>query len=342
MAPQRSPSPTVSAGLFGGFLAFAERRGAARAGLLAATGVAESALEDQDARIPLSAYKALIDSAVAQTGDGALGLRFSVETPLDRISIVGLIVHASASVADSMAQLNRYNRLMVEVDVMGGGERYSIRPEADGVWIVDNRPDPNGFPTLTENAFGRFIGEFRRSFPDRPFAQAIEVTHPRPPHADAYDDLFRVPVTFGAARNALRIAPEWLTTEFEGASGYVFGLFAEKADALLARLEADRSMRGRVEAALMPILHQGDHSVERIAAGLGMSRQTLYRRLKAEGTSFAEVLDRLRHRMAADYLTARKVSVNQAAYLVGFSEPSSFVRAFRRWTGMTPSAFLGR
>lgn len=335
-------SPTVAAGLFRGFLDFATEEGAERTALLAAAGVDAGALADQDARIPLSAYKALIDDAVAQTGDGALGIRFSVGTPLDRISIVGLIVHSSASVADSMIQLNRYNRLMVEVDVMGGGERYSIVPEGGTVWIVDNRPDPNSFPTLTENAFGRFIGEFRRSFPDRPFALAMEVTHPRPAHAAAYDALFRVPVAFGAARNAMQIAPEWLTTDFEGTSGYVFGVFAERADALMARLEADRSMRGRVEAALMPLLHQGDLSVESIAAQMGMSRQTLYRRLKEEGTSFAEVLDRLRHRMAADYLSARKVSVNQAAYLVGFSEPSSFVRAFRRWTGMTPSAFLGR
>jgi AraC-like DNA-binding protein len=332
--------PTVAAGLFSGFLDYAAGAGATRPGLLARSGISEDALTDQDGRIPLSAYKALIDAAVAMTGDGALPIRYSLGTRLDALSIVGLIVHSSASMADSLVQLNRYSKLMVEVDVMGGGERYDVLADEGEVWIVDNRPDPNAFPALTETAFARFIGEFRRSFPDTPFALAMEVTYPAPPHAAAYQELYRVPVTFGARRNALRIAPEWLTVEFEGTSRYVFGVFADKADALMSALEADRSLRARIEARLLPDLHKGDISVAQVAADLGMSRQTLYRRLREEGTSFAEILDDLRRRMAADYLSARKISVNQTAYLVGFSEPSSFVRAFRRWTGKTPSAFI--
>ena len=89
----------------------------------------------------------------------------------------------------------------------------------------------------------------------------------------------------------------------------------------------------------MPGLHKGEASIDAIASELGMSRATLYRRLKQEGTTFAEVADELRCRMASDYLSARKVSVNEAAYLVGFSEASSFVRAFRRWTGQTPTEY---
>jgi AraC-like DNA-binding protein len=76
--------------------------------------------------------------------------------------------------------------------------------------------------------------------------------------------------------------------------------------------------------------------MDAIAAKLGVSRQTLFRKLRAEGVTFAGVLDELRHRMAADYLGARKVSVNETAYLVGFSEPAAFSRAFKRWTGSSP------
>ncbi len=67
-----------------------------------------------------------------------------------------------------------------------------------------------------------------------------------------------------------------------------------------------------------------------------MSRQTLFRRLKAEGTSFEKLLDALRHRLALGYLRGDKVSVNETAYLVGFSDPAAFSRAFRRWTGSSP------
>lgn len=88
----------------------------------------------------------------------------------------------------------------------------------------------------------------------------------------------------------------------------------------------------------MPTLHTGIAGIDLIAARMGMSRPTLYRRLKAEGTTFEQVLDELRHRLALHYLSGGKVSVNEAAYLVGFSEPAAFSRAFKRWTGHSPRA----
>jgi AraC-like DNA-binding protein len=74
-----------------------------------------------------------------------------------------------------------------------------------------------------------------------------------------------------------------------------------------------------------------------VAKRLGMSRATLYRQLREEGTSYEDLLDDLRHRMALHYLDGKKVSVNQTAYLVGFSDPSVFSRAFKRWTGKSPA-----
>jgi AraC-like DNA-binding protein len=86
----------------------------------------------------------------------------------------------------------------------------------------------------------------------------------------------------------------------------------------------------------MPVLHTGNANMDAIAGKLGISRQTLFRKLKAEGVTFEKVLDELRYRMAADYLGARKVSVNETAYLVGFSEPAAFSRVFKRWSGCSP------
>lgn len=95
-------------------------------------------------------------------------------------------------------------------------------------------------------------------------------------------------------------------------------------------------MRGRVERLLLAILHTGEVGIETIARKMATSRQTLYRSLKAEGVTFEQVLDELRHRMALHYLAGKRVSVNETAYLVGFSDPSAFSRAFKRWTGTRP------
>ncbi len=109
-----------------------------------------------------------------------------------------------------------------------------------------------------------------------------------------------------------------------------------RAEELLKSLESSKTMRGRVENLLIPILHTGEVRVDIIAGNLSLSRQTLFRKLKAEGITFEKVLDELRHRLALHYLNGKKVSVNQTAYLVGFSEPAAFSRAFKRWTGSSP------
>jgi AraC-like DNA-binding protein len=136
----------------------------------------------------------------------------------------------------------------------------------------------------------------------------------------------------------MQIDPEFITLRQPPVNRYVFGVLSARADALLQELQASRTVRGRVEGALAPILHTGETGMDRIAERLGMSRQTLYRALKAEGVTFEAVLDDLRRRLALSFLSDRKVSVNETAYLVGFSEPAAFSRAFKRWTGSSPKA----
>lgn len=332
---------TMAAGFATAFLDYAVADGAPRSGLLAASGLTDADLADQDTRIPVTAYNALIAAGTETVGDTSLLLRHVLETRLETMSIVGQIVHASTSFPHSLDQLNRYARLMADVPVPSGRDRFALERDGDAVWLVDHR-SCDGSWMATEASFARFISEFRRSAPEYPFEQALEVTYAPPPHANRYPELFRVPVTFRAARNALRINPIWLDIPFDGGKDYVFGIFTRHADALLNELATRDTIRSTVETHMLADLHEGTLSMDRIARGLGMSRQTLYRRLKDEGVTFAQVHDDLRRRMAMDYLSARKVSVGETAYLLGFSEASAFVRAFRRWTGASPTVWMAR
>lgn len=97
------------------------------------------------------------------------------------------------------------------------------------------------------------------------------------------------------------------------------------------------SFRREVEAVVEPLLASGKANIDRVAHELGVSRQTLYRRLKAEGVTFEQLLDQLRHRLALKLLRDRHLSVKQASWRLGFSDPAAFSRAFKRWTGSAPS-----
>jgi AraC-like DNA-binding protein len=116
------------------------------------------------------------------------------------------------------------------------------------------------------------------------------------------------------------------------------GFFTELGKALQAGAAPRKTaFRREVEQKLEPLLDGGDIGIERIAGELGLSRQTLYRRLKSEGVTFEQVLDDLRHRVGLRLLK-EGLGVKQVAYRLGFSDPAAFSRAFKRWTGRSPSA----
>lgn len=129
----------------------------------------------------------------------------------------------------------------------------------------------------------------------------------------------------------------WPRPAASSADNPLLGLFDAFAMAITQKPVGSNSLRRRVEAQLEPMLESGEASLDRLASELGMSRATLQRRLKAEGTSFEAILDGLRQHLARRYLRRENFSVKKTAYLLGFSDPAAFSRAFKRWTGQSPS-----
>jgi AraC-like DNA-binding protein len=121
-----------------------------------------------------------------------------------------------------------------------------------------------------------------------------------------------------------------------------FSFLGEVAKAFEAKAEQRKAppraspFRAEVETRLEPLLASGEVGIERLARDLGYSRQTLYRRLKAEGITYEQLLDGLRKRLALRFMRDG-LSVKDAAYRLGFSDPAAFSRAFKRWTGTSPS-----
>jgi AraC-like DNA-binding protein len=326
---------TTSAGLVAGLITFAVQRGADRAALMARAGLRPADLEDPDGRLPFETYVALMHGGQDLCGDPALALHFGEAVDLAEISIVGLIMNASATMGDAFAQMQRFGRLTLETEGLSDGPRFALTVRDGQLWMVDTRADPNVFPELSEGAFARLVCGPRRFLPE-PHVLEVQFSHSAPVYRAAYDRIFQCPVTFSSGWNAMRLDPRIATWPVALQPRYVFGVLIQRADGLLQELEDQKTVRGRVEAILLPQLHTGDVSADAVAHALGFSRQTLFRKLKAEGASYKQVLDALRHRMALRYLAGARASVNETAYLVGFSEPAAFSRAFKRWTGKSP------
>jgi len=329
---------TVSAGYFKALFDFAVAHGAARKELLTRTQIDPANLSDPDNRLPFDSYVSLTAASKELCDDPALPLRLGANEDFNEISVVGLLCYSAPTMEEALKQLNRFGYLVAELDVPVQDRRFRVVRNETGTWLEDTRINPNDFPELTEETWARFIAETRRNFPEQPFVKAVHVSHSEPIHSAAYQEFMRAPVIFNSDKNALHIHESWLSIPLNAPNTYVLGVLSEHAQKLLLSLQESKTVRAQVESLLIPDLHNGDCGMEPIAEALGFSRQMLYRKLKAENISFEKLLDALRYKMALHYLNGKKASVNETAYLVGFSDPSSFSRAFKRWTGASPNS----
>lgn len=331
---------TVAASGVRAFMEFAISKGASRLALVQRSGIKPAVLRDRDNRVPFSKYVALVRAGQELCKSPALALQFGEAVDCSEIAVP---VGGATNFDDALAQGNRYARLTIEVESVGTADRFGLLRQNGQLWMVDRRANPNDFPELTESSFARMVCSSRRLVGDARIIKAIHVTHAEPSYRAEYDRIFRVPVVFGSDKNAMQIDETLMARcRFPSTSKYATDVLHEHAERLLQRLDSSQSTRGRVENLLMPIMHTGDANVDVVAGELGLSRQTLFRKLHAERVTFQQVLDQLRHKLALHYLTAEKASVQRTARLVGFSDATAFSRAFKRWTGVRPREYVAR
>lgn len=352
---------SVSTSYVDGIVQFAVACGANRAALLAQLGLDDATLGDADRRLPLEALRRLFAQCATALHDPAFALHFGVGVPCGQLSLASALAAARPSdataagasrdpgprtLADALTGLNRYASLGVHFE-RGPAERFRFAEDAGGVWLEDHRPDEgdDAWPALTESVMARFVTGIRRRGGEA-VVRALEVRHDAPPdagHRAAYATVFRVPVRFGATRNAVCLDPRFLREPLEPLPAPVETVLTRHAEATLRRLQVPRSWRQRVDAVLDRSVGAGDadgHAPANLAAvcrALAVSRQTLHRRLQAEGTTFAALHAEWRRRRADAMLHAERVPVAVVASRLGFSEAGAFSRAYKRWTGRRPS-----
>lgn len=165
--------------------------------------------------------------------------------------------------------------------------------------------------------------------------------HKAPGNIDEYRRIFRCPVSFSEEESSVTFDTSLLDVRLRGANAELLNVLEGHVEAFLAHLPRSTDFAARVQQAVADGIQDGRFGLEATARALHMSPRTVQRRLRAESTSHREILDGVRKELAQRYLRERDLSVDQVAYFLGFSEPSAFHRAFRRWTGMTPAGYRG-
>ena len=305
--------------------------------ILREAGLTHNALEDVDARFPRAAMRRLWESALAETDDDCLGIHVAEAAPVDAFEVHAYAVLASPTLREGYRRVCRYQRLVHEVnhlDFDETAEEAVLRHALPG-----GRPaarHPAEFLATTWVRFGRMVAG------DDWSPICVDFAHVPPADVTEHARVFRAPVQFAAARTAIHVAHDALDAPNPRADEALSRLFGRYADSLLARVPRHATLSDRVRALLLEHLRAEAPTAARVARRLSLSIRSLHRGLQEEGTTFRGLSDQVRLEQATALLPDPRRSIADVAFLLGYTELSSFYRAFRRWTGRTPAEFRSR
>jgi AraC-like DNA-binding protein len=292
-------------------------------------------------RVPYRVMQRAWEEAYATTGDPCLGLRVAEQLRPGHLHVFGLAWMASSSVADAMRRLMRYQRILstaLAATFEESGDEYVLAvPLPEPVSAPD---DP--WPAAPIDAFFGTILTLCRMLAGEDFAPlCVEVQRSDFGAVEDYRKSFRGPVVFGAAGNAIRFRRADCDAPVV-ASARELAIEVDSIAERYLRSVDSSPIVAQLRSILVELLPSGAASQEAVAGRTHTSISTLQRLLRAEGTSYREVLDETRRELAQHYVKDGRYGLSEIAFLLGFADQASMTRAFKRWTGTSPKRYAER
>jgi len=309
--------------------------GLERRRLLDRAGILESELEDADRSIPASSFYRLFEVADGLWGRPALGLEAGARVPVGAYEVLDYLLLTAPTLGAGLGEFARCFALATRT------ARYEIVEQGNEVafamrWKIEPRGVMFQLRDYSLAAVARRVRAAGGGAPAR-----VELEGPAFTEQEHYARAFGASTELHAGVNALVFPLSRWRAPLARSDVDLHRTLRRHADLLLerARSEASESLGEEVRCALLRDARAGVPALDQVARALGIGPRTLQRRLRQEGKSFGGIADEVRSGLAREYLADRALTVSEAGYLLGFSEPSAFSRAFRRWTGKSPEAY---
>lgn len=302
--------------------------------LFRSAGLDPTKLRDPDARYPIEGMCRLWRLAAQVTEDPYFGFKAASYWHPTTINALGFSWMASDSLRDALTRMARYGRLVTTVAQMELEEyddHFAFR-------IRTTMPRAEVPHEAVDAGLATFVAMCRMSYGSDFDPLRVVTQRPAVEDPSRYIEYFRAPVEFSAPENILYFSKEALEAHLPTANPRLARINDQVITEYLAQFDKN-SASIRVRSKLTEMLPAGNVTQQDVADSLHMSLRTLQRKLADEKTSYKELLEETRKELANQYLRQGCLSVSEVTYLLGFSEPSNFARAFKRWTGRTPSEF---
>ncbi|RZI82483.1 MAG: AraC family transcriptional regulator, partial [Rubrivivax sp.] len=316
-----------------------EQRGVDADALLREVGLDLSSMSDPMGRYPARLGLAFWQKALAATGEELLGLDLALQFLPLNFNALGYALMASGDLAEMYLRLARYAHVVTDAadlrfTLEAGFGRLTVTGDQALLGTADDRTVWSVFDyaMLTLVRGSRML--YGRDF----MPLELRLQRQRPQDHVKFEKVLRCTPVYGCEDNAVLVDLATLHKPLSFANQEVVKASEDAMDRYRSHW-ADRGLVEQLAATLKEMLPSGEPRQEDVAARLSMTLRTLQRRLADLDTCYRDVLNDTRHRLALDHLAKARYSVGEISFLLGFSEVSAFTRAFRRWTGVSPSAW---
>ena len=263
--------------------------------------------------------------------DPCFGLKTAKIFHPSDLNLLGYAWLSSPTLRAAFERLLRYQKMVsefIKLTIEETEEQFNVILDVQDSSQVTMAQMDSGITILFHMCQSNFGQDLR--------ASAVYLAHPKPPCQQAYTDYFQCPVFFEQPVNKLCLPSEVVDTPLLNALSNI-NLITDKTLLDLDSLYED-STTSRVRQTISRLL-PSEVSIEKVSQLLYLTPRTLHRHLQAENTSFKTILDELRFQLSKEYLQQNQYSITEIAFQLGFSDPSAFSRAFRQWSGESPSHY---
>ncbi len=285
-------------------------------------------------RLPSALLDRVFAAALQQLPDPALGLRAGLHWHPSHLGALGYAWLSSPTLRAALIRLERYAALL------GDQGSLSLQQHERGLTVrfASGRPDGPVSHAMADLMLALLVSLCRHNYGTGLTLLGVSLRRPAPTQPEPWLQTFAAPIRFGAPDDSITLPLAAVDASLATANPT---LLASLDEALARQLAEHRPQdwTGRCKAAVLNALAAGEPNEAAIAAELALSSRSLQRKLAAEGCRFSTLVRDTRHALACDYLQRSEHNLTEIAFLLGFSEPSAFSRAFRRWQGTSPSAY---
>lgn len=297
----------------------------------AEAGLRAELFDDPDNLVSFRKAGHLIALCVDRTGYEDFGLRAGKLSGAATLGIAGFLVQQSPTVGAALRNLT----LHLHLHDRGAVPMFSVAEGSAQLGYAVYEPGVEAIEQINDLAIAVAFNLLRGLCGEEWVPTEVRLARHEPADTRPYRTHFQAPVVFDAHENLLLFPSRWLERPVPGADPQLLKYLQQR----VAELDNEdrRTLAQRLRPMIRGALSYRDCSADRIAAMMSMHRRTLNRRLKDDGTSFRAIVESVRHEVACQLLANTRLPLHEIATALDYADPSVFTRAFRRWSGQSPS-----